>query len=341
MTTKDKLLVLQGVGAVTLLFYPGVIVATMMAVGAQRGGDAGLVALMGPMLLAVSFAYPVIWAGLWWSSWRALRRGETGRALLLSAPPAALAFLGVGGTMVVALLASMGVGDRHEALLARQQNPLAASLIEFPNGSLNWRELQQEIRNADPALLSKAVEYDGTPLRIALRSTNLASSLDSSLAPRHSLEIVRLLRARGATLSTAELDTDAEAVWVAHTIEGGVTLPDRGAAQENPLVWTIVTARAQDERSIEAAVESAVANDRALLNRVTRTYGTPLRVALLRKFNRAAELLIARGATPSRTEADIPSFARQLDTLLAESSNPQLRDLYERSIAALHTSGAR
>jgi hypothetical protein len=341
MTTKVKLLVLQGVGAVTLLFYPGVILATIMAVGSQRGGDTGLAASMGPILLVASCAYPVIWAVLWWSSWRALRRGEARRALVLSAPPAALAFIGVVGTMVVTLLASLGVGDRHEALLARQQNPLAASLIEFPNGSLNWRELQEEIRNADPALLSKEVEYDGTPLRIALRSTNLASSLDSSLAPRHALEIVRLLVARGAKLSTAELETDADTVWMAHTIERGVTLPDRGAAQENPLVWTIVTARAQDERSLEAAVESAAAKDRALLNRITRAYGTPLRAALLRKFNRAAELLIARGAIPSVTEADVPSFARQLDALLAESSNPQLRDVYERSVAAMHATGAR
>jgi hypothetical protein len=341
MTTKQKLLVMQGVGAVTLLFYPGVVLATIMSVGSQRGGDAGLLALIGYVLLAASIAYPVIWAVLWWSSWRALRRGEDRRALVLSTPPAALVFIGVVGMMVMALLTSMGIGDRHEAILARQQNPLAASIIEFPNGTLNWRELQDEIRNADPALLSTEVEYDGTPLRIALRSTKLASSLDSSAAPRHSLEIVRLLLARGAKLSAAELETDAAMVWVAQAIERGISLPDRGAAQENPLVWTIVTAPAQDERSLEAAIESAAAKDRALLTRVTRAYGTPLRAALLRKFNRAAEQLIARGATLSAPEANTLSVARQLDTLLAESSNPQLRDVYERSVAAMHTSGAR
>jgi hypothetical protein len=178
-------------------------------------------------------------------------------------------------------------------------------------------------------------------LRIALRSTHLASSLDSSLAPRHSLEIVRLLLARGAKLSADELETDPDTVWVARAIERGVTLPDRAAAQENPLVWTIVTARAQDERSLEAAIESAAASDRALLSRVTPAYGTPLRAALLRKFNRAAEILIARGATLSAMEADTPSVARQLDALFAESSNPQLRDVYESSVAAMHTSGAR
>jgi hypothetical protein len=340
MTTKNKLLLLQAIGAVTLLFYPGVVLATIMAVGSQQGDDAGIAALIGPIVLVASFAYPVIWAALWWSSWRALRRGETRRALVLSAPPAAIAVIGVVATMVMTLLASMGIGDRHEALLARSQNPLAASLIEFPNGSLNWSQLQEEIRNADRTLLFQEVEYDGTPLRIALRSTKLASSLDSSLAPRHSLEIVRLLLARGATLSAAELETDAETVWVAQAIERGVTLPDRGAAQENALVWTIVTAPAQDDRSFDAAIESA-ATDRALLNRSTRAYGTPLRAALLRKFNRAAELLISRGATLSTTEADIPSVVHQLDTLLAESSNPQLRDVYVRSVAAMQTSGAR
>lgn len=118
-------------------------------------------------------------------------------------------------------------------------------------------------------------------------------------------------------------------------------LPDRGAEKENPLVRTFVTARAQDERSLEAAIESAAAKDRALLNRVTRAYGTPLRAALLRRFTRAAELRIARGATLSVTKADIPSFARQLDALFAESSNPQLRAVYESSVAAMHTSGAR
>jgi hypothetical protein len=342
MTTKQKLLVMQGVGAVTLLFYPGVFLATIMAIGSQREGDTGLMALIALILLVASVAYPVIWAVLWWSSWRALRRGEARRALVLSAPPAALTLIGVVATMVFTLLAGLGVGDRDEAPLARQQNPLAASIIEFPNGSLNWRELQDEIRNADPALLSKEVQFRGTPLRIALRRTKLASSLDSSLAPRHSLEIVRLLIARGAKLSAEELEADPDAVWVAQTIERGVMLPDRGAAHENPLVWTIVTARAQNEEPpLEAAIESAAAKDRALLTRVTRAYGTPLRAALLRKFNRAAEQLIARGATLSAPEANTLSVARQLDTLLAESSNPQLRDVYERSVAAMHTSGAR
>jgi hypothetical protein len=291
------------------------------------------------MLLVASCAYPAIWAMLWWNSWRALRRGEARQALTLSAPPAAIALIGVVGTLIMTLLAGMGVGDRHEALLARQQNLLAASIIEFPNGSLNWRELQEEIRNADPALLSTEVEYDGTPLRIALRATKIASSLDSSRAPGHSLEIVRLLLTRGARLSAAELETDADTVWVAQVIQRGLTLPDRSAAAENPLVWTIVTAGA--DAPLAAAIESAAAKDRALLNRETRAYGTPLRAALLRKFHGGAELLIARGATLSITEADTPSVARQLDALLSESSNPKLRDVYERSVTAMHTKRTR
>jgi hypothetical protein len=342
MTTKAKLLALQGVGAVTLVFYPGVVLATIMAVASQEGGDdAGFAAWIGYILLVASCAYPLIWAALWWSSWRALRRGEARRALVLSAPPAAIALIGIVGTTIVGLLASMGIGDRREALLARQQNPLAAHIIEFPDGSLNWRQMQDEIRNADPELLSQEVEYYGTPLRIALGATNLASSLDSSAAPRHSIEIVRLLLARGATLSDVEIETDAGAVWAAQSIEGGVTLPDSGAAQENPLVWTIVTVGAQDEPSLETAIESAAAKDRALLTRSTRAYGTPLRAALLRKFDRAAELLITRGATLSATEADTPSGARQLDALFEESSNAQLRQVYESSIAATHRSGSR
>jgi hypothetical protein len=341
MSTKNKLLVLQGLGAVTLLFYPGVILATIMAVGSQQGEGTGLMAVLGPILVVASFTYPVIWAALWWSSWRALRRGAASRALLLSAPPAAIAFAGVVGTMIVTLLATMGVGSRHEALLARQQNPLAASLIEYPNGTLNWRELQEEIKTADPELLSKEVEYDGTPLRIALRSTRLASSLDSSLAPRHSFEIVRLLIARGAKLSATELETDADTIWALRVFERGVTLPDRGAAQENPLVWTIVTARTQDEPTLEAAIADAAAGDRTALNRVTRTYGTPLRAALLRKSTRTAELLIAQGATLSVTEADGPSVAHQLEAFFEESSNPQLRDVYQRSVAAAHATRSR
>lgn len=341
MTTKAKLLVLQGLGAVTLFVYPGVVLATTMAAGSQSGGDAGLAALIGPVLLVASIAYPLIWAVLWWTSWRALRRGQERRALVLSVPPAAITVIGVVGTMVVALLASMGIGDRREALLARQQNPLAASIIEFPDGSLNWRELQDEIRDADPALLSQEVEYYGTPLRIALESTNLASSLNASVAPRHSVEIVRLLIARGAKLSDVELETDPGTVWAAQAIEDGVTLPDPGAAQQNSLVWTIVTAGTQDEPSLETAIESAAARDRALLTRSTRAYGTPLRAALLRKFNRAAELLITRGATLSATEADTLSVARQLDALFEESSDPQLRRVYESSVEAVQPSGAR
>jgi hypothetical protein len=341
MTTKAKLLVLQGLGAVTLTVYPGVVLATIMAVGSQRGDGTGLVAGLGYILLALSCAYPLIWIYLWWSSWRALRRGEVRRALVLSIPPAAIALIGIVGTMVVGLLASMGVGDRREALLARQQNPLAASIIEFPDGTLNWRQMQDEIRNADPALLSQEVEYYGTPLRIALSSTNLASSLDSSAAPKHSIEIVRLLLARGAKLSDVELETEADAVWAAQAIDGGVALPDTGAEQQNSLVWTIVMARAEDERSLDTAIESAAARDRALLTRSTRAYGTPLRAALLRKFDRTAELLIARGATLAATEADTVSLARQLNALFEQSSNPQLRQIHDSNVAALHTNGVR
>jgi hypothetical protein len=339
MTTKQKLLVLQAVGALTLLPYPGVILATIMSAGSQRG--TGLVALIGPMLVVAAVAYPVLWAALWWSSWRALRRGEVRRALILSASPAALAVIAVVSMVVIAVLSSLGIGDRTEALLAREQNILAAHLIEFPDGTLTWRELQEEIRNADPALLSKEVDYAGTPLRIALTATRLASSLDSSQAPRHTLEIARLLLARRAKLSAAELETEADLVWVAQTIELGVTLPDPGAAQENSLVWTMVTAGAQDEQSLEGAIEAAATTDRALLNRATRTYGTPLRASLLRKFTRAAEQLIARGATLSVAESGIPSLAHQLDALLSESANPQLREVYEHSVAAMRTSGGR
>ena len=116
---------------------------------------------------------------------------------------------------------------------------------------------------------------------------------------------------------------------MAQTIERGVTLPDRGAAQENPLAWTIVTARGQDEGSLERAIDSAAAKDRAQLTRATRAYGTPLRAALLRKFNRAAEFLIARGASLSAAEADTPSVAGQLGALFEDAANPQLREIYE------------
>lgn len=341
MTIRGKLLALQGVGAITLLFYPGVVLATIMAVASQEGGDRGLVMWAGRLLLAASFAYPVMWALLWWGSWRALRRGQARRALVLSAPPAAIAVIAAAGTMVVTGLASLGVGFRHTAILAREQNPLAASIIEFPHGALNWRLLQEEIRSADPALLSKEVDYDGTPLRIALNSTGVASTLDSSQAPRRSLEIARLLLARGARLSADEIETDAETVWLAGVLERGITLPDPQAAQENPLVWTIVTADAANLRALEDAIESAAARDRVLLNRATRAYGTPLRAALLRKFNRVAELLITRGATLSALEADTPSYVRQLDGFLAEAPRAHLRDVYESSVAATQASGAR
>jgi hypothetical protein len=314
------------VGGLTLLPYPAVVVASVMSLAAP--GSRGPVELL---VLGATFAYPLAWAVLWLLSGLALRAGRTGRALALASPPvlvagAGAALLAVGSLQSAWILQSFGSED---VARARAENPLVATLLDFSYGRGSWSKVEREIQAADPAMLSKPVATYGTPLRLVLRASQLSSFFEPEKTRPHMLDAARLLLARGATLAPQEVQEDAVEVWMADALRRQVPLPDPVAAQENPLVWRLMTVAPNDHSSM--AMEIFEADDR-LLNTPTRTYGTPLRAALLRGFTDRAGDVIYNGGVLSAAERDVASLARQVDRLL--ESRPDLREKYGRPAQA-------
>ena len=70
------------VGGLFLPIWPvGVLFGTISFLPAEAGWQ-------GKLIFALLVAYPVIWGVLTWLSWRVLRKGRAGLAILLSLPPA-------------------------------------------------------------------------------------------------------------------------------------------------------------------------------------------------------------------------------------------------------------
>lgn len=349
------LVLVQLVGALAIVAYPAVLVAGVMGIAAP---GSGLRASLGRLVLAASLTYPVVWGLLFWLSWRAFRRGRTGLAFLLSAPPFAvtvtgLALLAAGAGQARAILRGYEAGQVREAERAKTESPLAGSLLLFERGTLTWRELEEAIRAADPAELSRPVERRPvevpglkvqrqpnvppepvrrrTPLAIALEGSALGRTLETK--PDDGLaEAARLLLARGARLSDEEKAGEPKLVWLATVVSSGNVLPDRRTATENPLVWTLVTTERIDDPQVARAIYAAAHREPDQLRRPTTTYGTPLRAALLRGMNDRARDLIRTGALLSEEERRVPSLARQLDRFLELPINDGLRRTYEAGL---------
>ncbi len=114
-----------------------------------------------------------------------------------------------------------------------------------------------------------------------------------------------------------------------------VTLPDDRARSGNPLVWTIVTTPGDDQAGVAAAIYSAAHRTPELLRKSTTTYGTPLRVALLRGMNDRASDLVRTGAVLPASEQGIPSLSLQLERFLNLPINEPLRTVYRANAASL------
>src|SRR5579863_7067430 len=87
---RNGLILLQAVGALTILPYPFVLLANIMSIAAPGQTRAGAL----PFILLCG--YPVVWIGLFWFSWRAMKSGAVGLAFGLSSIPA-LAMVAVFG----------------------------------------------------------------------------------------------------------------------------------------------------------------------------------------------------------------------------------------------------
>lgn len=154
------LVLLQVVGALGVLAWPAVLLAGVMGIAAP--GE-GLRAALGRLVLAASVTYPVVWALLFWLSWRAFRRGRTALALALSMPPfaatlAGLVLLASGSRQATAIVRGYEAGRVREAERAGSENPLAGALLLFERGALSRQELEGAIAAASAEELSGPVE---------------------------------------------------------------------------------------------------------------------------------------------------------------------------------------
>ena len=309
---RTGLIVLQGIGALTILPYPFVLLANVMSIAAP--GQTKLGAL--PFLLLS--IYPLVWIALWVISWLALKSGATGLAFAVSSVP------------VLALVGAFGFYTYSEASVARfyksqseevrqkmePANPLLWTIYRvggahrFPTGPVV--PVNQAIREveANPARLNIGVPPYGTPLNVAVSELAFAIA-DSPLAntpyQQDVTRLVRALVAHGAHLNGTEI-TDLPTQWKLKRAlyDGPIT-----TATENPLVWRILT-RQRDGVTLFMLRP----DERPLLNQPTKLHGTPLYAALLEDAPDAETELIKAGAHLSPEEERDPAASATLQRIL-------------------------
>lgn len=353
---RIALFLVQAGGALGLLAYPGVLLATVMAVAAP---GQGLRANLVRGALSLVLLYPVAWGVLFWASWRALGRGRPALALALSAPPLAATLIGAAllassSHRAASIVKEYAAGEVLEARRVEAESGLAGALLLFERRELSREALLEAVRTADMSELSRPVERRPvavpgvtvtrsasapadpvrrtTPLAIALGRSALAKNL-ATVEPDPLLEAARALLERGARLSGNEEAAEPRLVWLAQVVARETVLPDRRAEAENSLVWAIVTAAPGEEPRVASAIYAAARREPELLRRPTTTYGTPLRAALLVGRNDRARDLLRNGALLSGEERLIPSVAGDLDRFLALPVNEEVRKIHDANLA--------
>jgi len=325
------LTVLQCVGAVSLLPYPLAPLAAFF--GLISLPQSGPELARGYALIALILTYPFLFAALWWTSWVAQRRGRAVLALALSTPPAAVT-LAVG----IALAADSIHTSRAERRDAqefdaplRAENPLAADLLKDMFGSQPQPDLHAVIAAADPAMLSKPVTKYGTPLAIAVRTSQLDRRMSYAQSRDNYLAAARQLIDRGAHLAPEEQATDASLVWCVSLLAHGTPLPDPAAQSENPLVWQIVTTQQGfpvEDSQLTDRVDELARTDPGALTKETRTYGSPLAIALRRNWLVVVDALVSHDVLLSPTERREPALRHALEERVRAHLNDVAADAY-------------
>ena len=93
MGWRIGLVVLQAVGAISIVPYPAILVANVMSIAAE--GPSGWERFRTALPYLLLSLYPIVWIALYRWSWRLMGRGATGSAFLASAVPLVLSALGV------------------------------------------------------------------------------------------------------------------------------------------------------------------------------------------------------------------------------------------------------
>src|SRR5512140_1501554 len=92
--SQIALAALQGVGALSLLPYPAILIANVMGMAAE--GPRGAQRLVAAAPYALLSLYPLVWIALYAWSWRTLSQGQILRAFALSSVPAVFILAGAG-----------------------------------------------------------------------------------------------------------------------------------------------------------------------------------------------------------------------------------------------------
>ena len=338
--TRNGLILLQVLGALSIVPYPFVLLANIMSIAAP--GHTTATAL--PWVL-LSF-YPLVWIALYVFAWRAMGRGAVGLAFGLSSIPA-VASLAIVGVYLISWssfalgTAGIGKGGLHSTTYAN--NPVLDSIslaiqdVELPPGRAAAIEKALHDIDANPTLVNLSIYPRGSPLNVALGG--LSVSLDGTInGDRHRqqdrIRLVRALVAHGAHLS-AEEATDLRKTWKLRRVtnDGPVT-----TATENPLVWRIVTHNRGESKPFDPLKDPIPSrsdvpepfvlkeSEIALLNRTTRFHGTPLYAALLDDATGTCIVLIKAGARLSAEEERDAEASAALHRVL--QGDPALRTAY-------------
>lgn len=321
---RTGLVVLQLLGAVSLVPYPAVLAANVMAVASPKG------TVLTAIPYVVLSLYPLVWVALWAVSWGAMARGAAPLAFGLSSVPA-LASLAVAGTVAVGGLTLARAGERAAEEARRRIEPVnpllwavwrAAAATRHPSGQPVSVEPALAALEENPTLVNVAVPPYGTPLYVTVSSLSFRHDGTPQGNPGMQLDLVRLVRAlhaRGARLAPEE-QLDLRRTWLLRLAlhDGPIT-----TAEENPLVWRLVTRR-RDGVTLFELEEGEV----PLLNRATRLHGTPLYAALLQEGFDAYPVLVNAGARLSDRETSDPAAAAALVRLFERF--PELRRSYEQ-----------
>jgi hypothetical protein len=340
---RNGLILLQAVGALSILPYPVVLLANIMSIAAP--GHNAVKSL--PWVL-LSF-YPLAWIGLYVIAWRAMARGAVGLAFGLSSIPA-LACVIVAGIYVYSWIgfglgmAGIGKGGLHSETYP--DNPLLDSIslagqdIQFQSGPGSAVEKALHDIDANSTLVNVSVPGRGSPLNVAISS--LSISLDGTIngdiqRQQDRIRLVRALVARGGHLDADEA-ANLRKTWVLRRalFDGPVT-----TRSENPLVWRIVTHDRDDPKPFNPLTDPLPPRrdgpapfflkegEVALVNRSTRLHGTPLYAALLDNAGDVCSVIIKAGGRLSAEEERDPAPAAALQGVFER--DPDLRAAYTKA----------
>jgi hypothetical protein len=294
---RNRLILLQAVGALSILPYPFVLLANIMSIAAP-----GHNSINSLPWIALSF-YPLVWIGLYVFSWRAMRRGSVRLAFGLSSIPAFFVLLAVGIFAFSWIGFGLGMVGIGSGGLHSETYPINNSL---GRGSL----LNAALDNLFISLDGR-INGDTQPVRaLVARGEHLNG--DEATDLRKTWMLRRVLH--DGPVNTA---SENPLVWRIVTHNRGDSKPF------NPLTDKL------PERLDGTAPFLLKDDEIPLLNRPTMVHGTPLYAALLDHAQDVCTVIIKAGGRLSAEEERDPAAAAALRGIFER--DPDLRVVYNKA----------